>query len=112
MLADDRLGNRGRSVDQSGYVLNDQRIEIRFRCMELVFLKGLKPAAEELELFNPYQGQLPWDKAAGHDVKHRPHLEPTLIMSKGLPPLHHTPSYCDAYLNPGKPLIAYVIYFR
>ena len=70
--------------------------------MELVFLKGFKPAAEELELFNPYQGQLPWDKAAGHDVKHRPHLEPTLIMSKGLPPLHHTPSYCDAYLNPGK----------
>jgi len=46
--------------------------------MELVFLlKGLRLPAEELELFNPYQGQLPWDKAAGHDVKHRPHLEPT-----------------------------------
>jgi len=23
-----------------------------------------------------------------------------LIMSKELTPLHHTPSYCDAYLNP------------
>jgi len=70
--------NIAHSIYELHYVLNDQGIEIRFRCMELVFLlKGLRLPAEELELFNPYQGQLPWDKAAGHDVKHRPHLEPT-----------------------------------
>jgi hypothetical protein len=37
-----------------------------------LLLQGFRPAAEEFELFNPYQGHLPFDTAADHGVKHKP----------------------------------------
>jgi hypothetical protein len=40
-------------------------------------------------------------------------LEPTFIMSKELPPLHHTPSYCDCLRKPGeKPLYMLFTYIN
>jgi hypothetical protein len=48
MLADNRLGNRRRSVDQSGYVLNDQRIKIWIPAGAefFLFLKEPEPTLE------------------------------------------------------------------